>query len=193
MKPENSDLIQKKGRMDPMAFDDLYNKYRVSVYSLACYLTQNQREAEDLFQETWLRVVQNLHKTLNMRDLKAWIFTITANLYRDELRKKRIRRLFFLQKTITSDHRVERSNSKPGSGKLNTTSETNRVDMCMAISQAMADLPDRQRLIFVLKEIEGFKHSEISEILGLPVGTIKSQMHRAVKQLQRDLWAYNPK
>lgn len=77
MKPENSDLIQKKGRMDPMAFNDLYNKYRVSVYSLACYLTQNQREAEDLFQETWLRVVQNLHKTSNMRDLKAWIFTIT--------------------------------------------------------------------------------------------------------------------
>ena len=193
MKPENSDLIQKKGRMDPMAFDDLYNKYRVSVYSLACYLTQNQREAEDLFQETWLRVVQNLHKTSNMRDLKAWIFTITANLYRDELRKKRIRRLFFLQKTITSDHRVERSNSKLGSGKLNTTSETNRVDMCMAISQAMADLPDRQRLIFVLKEIKGFKHSEISEILGLPVGTIKSQMHRAVKWLQRNLWTYNPK
>jgi len=193
MKPENSDLIQKKGRMDPRAFDDLYNKYRVSVYSLACYLTQNQREAEDLFQETWLRVVQNLHKTSNMRDLKAWIFTITANLYRDELRKKRIRRLFFLQKSITSDHRVERSNSKLGSGKLNTTSETNRVDMCMAISQAMADLPDRQRLIFVLKEIEGFKHSEISEILGLPVGTIKSQMHRAVKRLQRNLWAYNPK
>lgn len=193
MKPENSDLIQKKGRMDPMAFDDLYNKYRVSVYSLACYLTQNQREAEDLFQETWLRVVQNLHKTSNMRDLKAWIFTITANLYRDELRKKRIRRLFFLQKSINSDHRVERSNGKLGSGKLNTTSETNRVDMCMTISQAMADLPDRQRLIFVLKEIEGFKHSEISEILGLPVGTIKSQMHRAVKRLQRNLWAYNPK
>jgi len=193
MKPENSDLIQKKGRMDPMALDDLYNKYRISVYSLACYLTQNQREAEDLFQETWLRVVQNLHKTSNMGDLKAWIFTITANLYRDELRKKRIRRLFFLQKSITSDHRVERSNGKHGSGKLNTTSETNRVDMGMTISQAMADLPDRQRLIFVLKEIEGFKHSEISEILGLPVGTIKSQMHRAVKRLQRNLWAYNPK
>lgn len=94
---------------------------------------------------------------------------------------------------MASDCRDERSNSILESAKLNTKGESNRADMGMAISQAMADLPGRQRLVFVLKEIEGFKHSEISEILGLPVGTIKSLMHRAVKRLQRDLWAYSPK
>ena len=65
--------------------------------------------------------------------------------------------------------------------------DSDRVDMKDAITQALAKLPDRQRRVFILKEIEGFKHTEIGEILGVPVGTTKSLMYRAVKRLQKDL------
>ena len=63
----------------------------------------------------------------------------------------------------------------------------------LALSKALAGLPPRHRIIFVLKEIEGYKYNEICEILKIPEGTVKSILHRAVKKLRRDLWSYNPK
>ena len=182
MTPDDGDLIRKTVRRDPQPFDELFNEYKASVYRFAAYLTQNRSDAEDLFQETWLRVIRYLPRTSNVRDFRAWILTITANLHRDALRKKRIRRLFFSHKTSGHD-----MNDGIGGAKSEKTDETNGLEMRFFINQAMANLPNRQRRVFVLKEIEGFKHSEIGEMLGLPVGTVKSLMHRAVKRLRRDL------
>lgn len=182
MTPENGDLLRKRVWRDPQAFDELFNKYKASVYRFAAYLTQNRSDAEDLFQETWLRVVRCLSKTAEVRDFRAWILTITANLHRDALRKKRIRRLFFSQKTLGPDMNDGIEGAKP-----EKAGETNHFEMKFSINQAMANLPNRQRRVFVLKEIEGFKHSEIGEMLGLPIGTVKSLMHRAIKRLRRDL------
>ncbi|MBU2438597.1 MAG: RNA polymerase sigma factor, partial [Acidobacteria bacterium] len=87
----------------PAEFDLLYDTYKSSVYSYACYLTRNEKEAEDLFQETWLRIVQNPPKSRDVSELKSWVFTITTNLYRDLLRKKKVRRTFLLEKSSTSN------------------------------------------------------------------------------------------
>jgi len=193
VKVEDSELIQKPAQMNLQAFDALYNKYKSSVFSFACYLTQNRGEAEDLFQETWLRVVKNLHNISNMRTFKSWILTIAANLHRDALRKKRIRRLFFWHKSSVPDEGQDIFTYMPERATSNRSNELNHVDMGRAISKAMAKLPEQQRLVFVLKEIEGFRHTEISEILKLPEGTVKTLMYRAVKRLQKDLAAYKPK
>jgi len=178
--------------MSPAEFDDLYKEYKSSVYGLACYLTRNKSEAEDLFQETWLRVTENLHKISRAKDIKAWIITIAVNLYRDELRKKRIRKMFSLKRSTDSSHNDEIFNDALWGQKSNTTNETNRVDLGRAISQAMSNLPDRQRLVFILKEIKGFKHWEIAEILGIPTGTVKTLQHRAIKRLQREFGVSTP-
>ena len=65
--------------------------------------------------------------------------------------------------------------------------ESDQVDIGLALNKAVADLPLKQRRVFILKEIEGLKHSEIAEILGAPVGTIKSLLHKAIKKLQQEL------
>ena len=137
--------------MSQAEFDELYNEYKNSVYALACYSTRNKGEAEDLFQETWLRVVENLHKISRAKDFKAWVFTIAMNLYRDELRKKRVRRLFFLQKVKALGHQDLASDNTLWSRESKMMNESNRKDISRAISQAMNKLPDRQRLVFVLK------------------------------------------
>ena len=174
-------------------FDELYERYKSSVYSLACYLTRNQREAEDLFQETWLRVVQHLpHKSVDVKNCKTWIMTIETNLYRDWLRKKKVRRLFSTQKSEAverEDNVLQRSfwGSEDDGAK-----DSNRLDVRMAVSKAIDRLPKKQRIVFMLKEIEGFKYSEIGEVLRMPAGTVKSLMHRAVKGLRRELWDYAP-
>ena len=193
MENDGSKRAHDTGQIINPAFDNLYKKYQNAVFGFAYYLTQNRGDAEDLFQEAWLRIAKKLPDEVNMQSIKAWIFTVVANLHRDELRKKRIRRLFFLQKAMS----LEKENTmfpvlsdQPVS--INPE-EVNQTDMGRDIAQAMARLPDRQRRVFVLKEIAEFKQAEISDILGIPLGTVKSLMHRAVKRLRRELSKYNEK
>lgn len=193
MKPESNEYPQKSGWIEHRLFDELYQKYKSMIYSFAYYLTQNQREAEDLFQETWVRVVQNFPKALNRERCKAWLLTITANFYRDTLRKKRVRRLFFLRKFKEFKDNQGISNFEPEPMKPKKRDKLKEIDMAIAISQALAKLPDRQRLVFILKEIEGFQQTEISEVLRMPLGTVKSLMYRAVRHLRRYLYQFiNP-
>ncbi|NIO49184.1 MAG: sigma-70 family RNA polymerase sigma factor [Candidatus Aminicenantes bacterium] len=193
MENDDSRCVHDTGQIIHPAFDNLYAKYQNDVFGFAYYLTQNRGDAEDLFQEAWLRIAKKLPEEVKMKSIKAWIFTIVANLHRDELRKKRIRRLFFFQKAMS----LEKANSvfpvlreKPISVNLD---EEYQEDMGRDINQALARLPDRQRRVFVLKEIADFRQAEISDILGIPVGTVKSLMHRAVSRLRRELWKYGKK
>jgi RNA polymerase sigma-70 factor (ECF subfamily) len=178
--------------MNRKIFDELYDTHRIAVYSFAYRLTQDRGEAEDLFQETWLRVAQYFPKALDMVKVKAWLFTITANLHKDSLRKKRTRRRFLFQKKWTADQDTTGCEGLQEQGSHDETLELEKVEMGHAISQAMSHLPDQHRLVFMLKEVAGFKQSEISEILGIPIGTVKSVMFRAVKKLRQDLAAYHP-
>ncbi len=174
-------------------FDDLYDTHRTAVYGFAYSLTQNRGEAEDLFQETWLRVAKYFPKVLDMEKVKSWLFTITANLHRDALRRKRTRNRFLLHKMWASDQDLTVCESSPEHADSDRAMESQKLEMGHAISQAVSNLPDQHRLIFMLKEIAGFKQSEISDILGLPIGTVKSVMFRAVKKLRQDLAVYHPK
>lgn len=94
-------------------FDELYSRHKTSLYKLACYLTRNQKEAEDLFQDTWLRIAKHLaHQTIDMDNCKTWIMTIMSNLYRDWLRKKKVRKPFSFQKP-DSDGQTDLHFEKP--------------------------------------------------------------------------------
>ncbi len=180
------------GQIIHPAFDELYTKYQHEVFSFACYLTKNRGEAEDLFQEAWLRIIKKLPEKVNMQTIKSWIFTVVVNLYRDELRKMRIRRLFLFQKSRAHEtgEAFPFLEDEPLSDSSN---EANQIEMGKDINQALALLPDRQRRVFVLKEIAGFRQAEISDILGVPVGTVKSLMYRAVKRLRQELSKYKTK
>ena len=173
-------------------FDELYEKYQNDVFSFACYLTKNRGDAEDLYQEAWLRIVKKLPEKVNMQRIKAWIFTIVINLHRDELRKKRVRRLFIFQKSraLGEDEVFPYLEDKSWCGSSN---EANHKEMGKDINKALARLPDRQRRVFILKEIAGFRQAEISDILSVPVGTVKSLMYRAVKSLRQELSKYQTK
>ena len=173
-------------------FDELYEKYQNEVFSFACYLTKNRGEAEDLFQEAWLRIIKNLPEKVNMQRIKAWIFTVVINLYRDDLRKKRIRSLFLFQKSRAHET-GEAFPFVEDKSWPDPSNEANQIEMGKDINQALALLPDRQRRVFVLKEIAGFRQAEISDILGVPVGTVKSLMYRAVKRLRQELSKYKAK
>ena len=187
--PENGTPAADDAWVNPPAFDDLYGHFRSAVFSFAYYLTRDRGEAEDLYQEAWLRIVRHLPEKVNMRSLKTWIFTIVANLHRDNLRKKRVRQLFL-------QHRHKETEVEPEGERRDTKNGTRdaayHADLGRDIARAIAKLPERQRQVFVLKEVSGFKQAEICDILGIPIGTVKSLMFRAVRRLQKDLAAYQP-
>ena len=192
METDGSKYAHNKEQSIHPAFDNLYKKYQNAVFGFAYYLTQNRGDAEDLFQEAWLRVAKKMPAEVDMKSIKAWIFTIVANLHRDELRKKRVRRIFLFQKAASLEKNAIFPVLSEKSISVNSN-ESYLTSMGANISQALARLPDRQRRVFVLKEIADFKQAEISDMLGIPQGTVKSLMHRAVKRLRLELSKYNEK
>jgi len=187
MPPTDGDLIEKFALNDQLAFDQLFFKYKSSVYRFAFYLTQNKNEADDLFQETWLRAVKNMNQNKKIENFKAWIFTIANNLYRDELRKKKIRRLFFSTKEIESDASEISETEFSQVRNSNKNDSSQNIEFKMAFQQAVNNLSIKQKRVFILQEIEGFKQKEISKMLNIPIGTVKSLFHRAIKFLQKEL------
>ena len=83
------------------SFEAVFELHKDAVFRLACALTDNARDAEDLFQETWLRAVRARRAGPQAGDVRSWLFTIAANLHRDGLRRKRVRRLFLLERART--------------------------------------------------------------------------------------------
>jgi RNA polymerase sigma-70 factor (ECF subfamily) len=173
-------------------FEAAYDLYKADIFRFVFHLTGNRAEAEDLFQETWLRVVRHGQLRPAGPDLKPWLLTIVLNLHRDALRRKRVRRMFRLR----NYHQEQRDYSRSDGYAPPSTEParvTERAWLQRDIEQAIAGLPQKQRRVFLLSEFEGLRQTEIAGVMGIPVGTVKSLLYRAVKRLQRDLAAHNPK
>jgi RNA polymerase sigma-70 factor (ECF subfamily) len=177
---------------DPISFEELYEMYKTHIYRFARALTRDAGEAEDLFQDTWLRVAQGFGRRPLAENCRAWLFTITSNLHKDALRKKKVRRLFWLEKTKSIKSAAEDRGSAWEPGAVTTGDGARRTEFQLCLARAVSSLPPKQRRVFVLKEIEGFKHSDISGILRIPENTVRTILHRAVKNLQCKLAEFNP-
>lgn len=183
MQPSDDELVYRIRLQDEEAFELLFLRYKPMVYRYSHYLTLNSAEAEDLFQDTWLRVVKHLPSSGRIESLQAWICRITSNLYRDLLRKKKYQRMFFLNRTASSDA----GNEDFECAITRVSNQGAATEARVELQRAITSLPHRQRQVFILKEVEGFKLSEIGDSLQMPVGTVKSLLHRAVRQMRKEL------
>jgi RNA polymerase sigma-70 factor (ECF subfamily) len=191
LQPEHDKSLAPAGGPAPAEFDEIYDMHKDDIYRFVLHLNPNRAEAEDLFQDVWLRAAGHLEERPEAAKLKPWLLAIALNLHRDALRKKRVRRLFFLSRAGAAA-----SGSAPAepfaSEPENPVQLAEQAVLRRRIDQAVAGLPERQRQIFLLREVEGLKQAEIAGILEMPVGTVKSLMHRAVRRLQKDLADCHP-
>lgn len=175
-------------------FDELYEMYTPHVYRFARALTRDAGDAEDLFQETWLRAVRAASTGAEPRanETKAWLFAIAANVHKDQLRKKRVRRIFLSERKKAVESGMADADLgwdvPDGSGGDGAA----RSDIRLCLRRAIARLPGKERRVFVLKDIEGFKHEEIARVLGVPEATVRTLLHRAVKRLRKDMAEFGP-
>jgi len=179
---------------DMTSFDELYDMYHAHVYRFACALAGDARDAEDLFQETWLRAVKAYPagRGAEGSEPKAWLFTIAANAHKDSLRKKRVRRLFLLERMKSMA--AGAADADPGWDTPGHSHKDGamRSDIRLCLRRAVSRLPGRERRVFVLKDIEGFKHEEIGRMLGIPEATVRTLLHRAVRRLRKELAEFRP-
>ena len=145
--------------------EELMKRYNRPL--LAFIHRQTDLEAEDIFQETWLRVVRNAKRFDSNRKFSTWLFQIAINLCRDAHRRRRAR-----LETVPLDD----------AGDIMPSDDSDELDM---VRLGMNSLSQHDTEILSLRYFLGYKESEVAEILDLPIGTVKSRTHHAVARLKK--------
>jgi RNA polymerase sigma-70 factor (ECF subfamily) len=170
--------------LETLGYKALVNRYKNKIFSYALYMVKNRMDAEDISQEVLIRLWNNMGK-FNLPAAGSWIMRTTHNLSIDYLRKEQIvkKRSIFIDEDF-EDRFVD-------SNKLNHPEVTTLQSITgEKIKTAIQTLPENLKSVFVLYEIEGFKYKEISNILDMPINSVKVYILRARKKLQEELKDY---
>ena len=169
-------------------YDAIVRRYARHVYNIAYRMTGNQADARDLSQEAFLRVYRALRRVQPDAPLESWLYRIVSNLYIDLLRRRPRVRVESLDAPIDTP-RGEITREFPDAA-ANPEAVFERRHIDAAIQEALGVLSPDLRMVVVLSDIEGFAYEEIAAILRVPLGTVKSRLHRARQVLQQRLRPY---
>jgi RNA polymerase sigma-70 factor (ECF subfamily) len=172
-------VIRRAQRGDPQAFEHLYHRHKGRVYSLCLRMLGNTAEAEDMTQEAFLQLYRKIDTFRGESAFSTWLHRLAVNVVLMHLRRKVLPQVS-LEETVESDQPGEGVKREPGADDPSLVSSVDRV----ALEDAMQQLPPGYRMIFVLHDVEGFEHNEISEMLGCSIGNSKSQLHKARLRLR---------
>lgn len=178
-------LFSQVQRGDVHAFDTIVSRYKTRLYNCVYRMVHQSEAAEDLVQETFLRVYKNRNNYQATSNFSTWIYTIALNLARSELRKRKRRQFFSLNTASHEDSTSEGFDlPDPSSGPDDHIEQS---ELGQAIQRAIDQLPIKYRTVIVLRDIEELSYEQISEIMECPTGTIKSRVNRARLRLQEML------
>ncbi len=170
--------------MDTPRFDDIYAAFHAKIVR---YLTRlvGETEAEDLAQETFVKVGQSLEGFRGEAQLHTWVYKIATNTALDRLRSPSFKEASHDPAFVESIVSIEAMDA--GRKRLSVEQQAIREEMSSCIREVIYRLPDTYRTAIVLSELEGFKDSEIAEVLGLTVSATKIRLHRARGRLKQEL------
>jgi len=162
----------------PPSWEQIVREHSARVYRLAYRLTGNKADAEDLTQETFVRVFRSLH-TYQPGTFEGWLHRITTNLFLDQARRKQ---------RIRMDPMGEEADRYASGDQLAAPERAfEHGNLDRDIQQALDDLPPEYRAAVVLCDIEGLSYEEIAVTLGIKLGTVRSRIHRARARLRVSL------
>ncbi len=167
--------------------DILVDRYKKQLYSFCWKLTGNRGNADDLFQDTWVKAIHNIHQCDLDKKFINWLFTICINLYRDRYRK--YFRWLKVVKSYLSSEQMETDMEQAESSEPRPDQRAEKDSREDTVRKALASLKDMYRVPLLLYYYRQFTLEEIGEILGTPGGTIKSRLSAGRKQLKNLLEA----
>jgi RNA polymerase sigma-70 factor (ECF subfamily) len=177
MEREDRELVDRFQSGDETAFNQLVMRHRQAVYFLALGLVNSVEDAEDLAQDVFVRAYEGLKKFRGHSSFRTWIYRITLNLCLNEIRKRKVRKMFSLE----SLGLVTNGRDK------NPEEAVECAERYQVLNEAIAKLPPKQKQVFVLRHFSELPHAEIAEIMGRNVGTIKANYFQAVRKLRSTL------
>ena len=174
-------LARAAGKGDMVAFEELYKRHNRRVYSVCLRMTQNVAEAEDLAQEAFIQLFRKIGSFRGESAFTTWLHRLTVNQVLMHFRKRSVK----LERTTEEGETPVQI--------VRGTEDPNRMPVLDRISldNALKHLPPGYLSVFVLHDVEGHQHEEIAKLLGVAVGTSKSQLHKARMKLRRLLTKEN--
>ena len=165
-----------------LAFERLVRPHFDRLYRLAWRLTGTKAEAEDLFQELLIKAFGKLDDLVEIDEPGPWLCRVMYNLFIDEQRRFARRRMHAVEEAQLAGDGLE---GFPGTD--DPVHDNERLQSLKRLHKALAQISDEHRLVVLLHDSEGYKLTEIQELTGVPVGTVKSRLHRARARLREIL------
>jgi RNA polymerase sigma-70 factor, ECF subfamily len=180
----------RRGDLD--ALSTLLTRYQNRLYRYLLRMVRQPAEAEDLFQQTWLRVAEKIHNYDQRRNFDAWLFTLARNLAIDHLRRVRPQSLDEPLGDEASGRSGESAATRLASHETPALDRVLALERTNRLADAMQLLPVIQREVLTLRFEEEMKLEEIAEILGAPLSTVKTRLRRALDRLRGNLESQFP-
>jgi RNA polymerase sigma-70 factor (ECF subfamily) len=167
-------LIRAIQNGDMVAFNKLVDRYKNRLMNVIGRMLSSQEEAEDIVQETFVRVYQHRQSFNFQHCLSTWIYTIALNLARNELRKRKKFKFYDITEMKGNETELAVEMKLPSR-------------LPQALDAAIQGLPEKYRSAFILRDIQELPYEEIAKILSIPLGTVKSRVNRARMMLRDKL------
>ena len=180
------DLVSRCRDGDLSAFEVLIERYQDRVYNLVLRMVGRHEDAADITQEVFLRAIEHIGRFREKAQVFTWLFRIAVNLAIS--RRRRDQRVRFVSLAGGSAGGNESDEPQPielaGSREDRPDEAAERDEQNRRVAQAVSELDEEFRAVLVLKDIEGLDYRQIADVLDLPLGTIKSRLHRARNELR---------
>ena len=179
---DDKELVRRAKSGDTYAFDDLVRKYSRRIYSLVYNMTSNKEDTDDLLQDIFAKAYRSLKGFRGKSSFYTWVYAIATNMTLNFLKKRNRRRTLSLDDVdlaIDKDEDFIRTTSKS-----NPVREVNILELQERLNNALMRLSDDHRAVVTMYDIQGLPHAEISRILGVSEGTVRSRLFYAHRQLQ---------
>ena len=180
----DSQVVQSFLDGNPRAFSELVSRYDKRLLNFVYRTVGDRERAQDLVQETFVRVYRHLHRFDQTKKFSTWIYTIAGNLAKNELRN-RSRNPLVLFQTIKKNWEADHRPLEWEDTKLRPDDLFRKRHLKEMVEASVAQLPEHHRIVFVLRELEGKTYEEIADITGCNLGTVKSRLNRARNNFAR--------
>jgi len=170
---KDKELLKRALAGDISAFEELVGSNEKRIYNLCYRMMKNEQDAQDMAQEALIKAWKSLRKFNLKAAFSTWLYKIAVNTCLDELRKRK-------NNTQSIEDLKEKGHTIKDEKNIDFE---NKSDLRYELNQAMDKLEPKEKIIIVLKDVQGYSYDEIGEILGCPVGTVRSRLSRSRKKL----------